>query len=41
MGGVGIATFFGAHLLFGLIVGGIYSDLPAAAPARHTGELPG
>ncbi len=38
MGGLGVLAFFAAHLLFGVIVGGIYADLPLPSP-RHTGEL--
>lgn len=40
-GALGVASFFSSHLLFGLIVGGICSDLPSVASARRTGELPG
>jgi hypothetical protein len=34
LGAFGVPVFVAAHLLFGVIVGGIHADLPLAAPHR-------
>ena len=36
MGALGTVAFFAAHAVYGLVVGGVYADLPLAARARTT-----
>lgn len=39
LGGLGVFAFFATHCLYGIVVGGVYADLPVPAPRRASGEL--